>query len=126
MDARAPQLALNTITAAPAQPFSSIRLVRAGTVLTTRAQRPAHPAVGAAAPSVERQADGRLLLRWNAANGPALVRYTIDNGATWTTLGVDLLGGELNIDLATLPAGVGFFEITSADSATATVRITMP
>jgi hypothetical protein len=125
MDSRAPQLAINMIVAAPAQPFSSMRLVRAGTVLTTRAQRPAHPAIAADAPSVERH-DGQLLLRWNAANGPALVRYTTDNGVTWTTLGVDLLGGELNIDPATLPAGVGFFEITFADSAAATVRITMP
>lgn len=126
MDARVPQLAINTIVAAPAQAFSSMRLVRTGTVLVTRALRPAHPGIAAAGPGIERQADGRLLLRWDAANGPALVRYTTDNGATWMTLGVDLLGGELNIDPATLPAGVGFFEITSADSAAPTVHITMP
>jgi hypothetical protein len=54
------------------------------------------------------------------------VRYTADNSATWTTLGVDVLGGELNIDPDTLPAGAGYFEITPADSAAPTAHITMP
>jgi hypothetical protein len=54
------------------------------------------------------------------------VRYTADNGTTWTTLGVDVLGGELSIDPATLPAGDGYVEITTADSATPALRIAMP
>jgi hypothetical protein len=126
MDTRAPQLAINAIVAAPAQAFSSMRLVRAGTVLATRALRPAGPAIAAASPSAEQQANGTLLLRWSAAGGPALVRYTADNGATWTTLGVDVLGGELNIDPAPLPGGAGYFEITPADSAAPTVHISAP
>lgn len=126
MDTRAPQLAINAIVAAPAQAFASMRLVRAGTVLATRALRPARPSIAAAAPSVERQTDGRLVLRWNAAGGPALVRYTADNGATWTTLGVDLLGGELNVDPATLPGSAGYFEVTPADSAAPTMRASAP
>ena len=126
MDTRAPQLAINAIVAAPAQAFSSMRLVRAGAVLATRALRPAGPAIAAASPSAEQQANGTLLLRWSAAGGPALVRYTADNGATWTTLGVDILGGELNIDPAPLPGGAGYFEITPADSAAPTVHISAP
>ena len=126
MATRAPQLTINAIIAAPAQAFSSVRLMRADTVLTTRTLRPVVPAIAAAAPSIERQAAGTLLLRWNAANGPALVRYTADNGATWTTLGVDVPDGELRIDPATLPAGAGYVAITSADSAAPTVRIAVP
>jgi hypothetical protein len=126
MDTRAPQLAINAIVVAPTQAFSSMRLVRAGAVLATRALRPAGPAIAAAAPSAKQQADGTLLLRWGAAGGPALVRYTADNGATWTTLGVDVLGGELNIDRAALPGGAGYFEIMPADGAVPTVRISAP
>jgi hypothetical protein len=126
MNTRAPQLAINAIVAAPARAFSSMRLVRAGTVLAARALRPAGPALAAAAPSAERQADGALLLRWSAAGGPALMRYTANNGATWTTLGVDVLGGELSIDPGHLPAGAGYFEITPADGAAPTVRIAAP
>jgi hypothetical protein len=126
MDTRAPQLAINAIVAAPARAFSSMRLVRDGAVLVTRALRPAGPAIAAATPSAKPQTDGTLLLHWSAAGGPALVRYTADNGATWATLGVDVLGGELSIDPARLPAGAGYFEITSADSAAPTVRISAP
>src|SRR6266545_415770 len=126
MNTRAPRLAINAIVAAPAQAFSSMRLVRADTVLATRALRVAGPAIAAASPSAERQADGTLLLHWSAAGGPALVRYTADNGATWTTLGVDVLGGELNIDPTTLPGGAGYFEITPADSAAPMARVSAP
>lgn len=125
MDTRAPLLAVNAMIAAPAQPFSSMRLVRAGSVLATRALNLARPTLAAAAPGVEWQADGTLLLRWNTANGPALVRYTADNGATWTTLSIDVISGELSIDPATLPAG-GYVEIRSADSAAPSVRVALP
>ncbi len=126
MDMRAPQLAINAIVAAPAQAFSSMRLARAGTVLATRALRPAGPAIAAAAPSAQPQADGTLLLHWSAAGGPALVRFTADNGATWATVGIDALGGQLTIDPATLTAGTGYLEVTPADRAAPTVRIAAP
>jgi len=126
MDTRAPRLAINAIIAAPAQAYASMRLVRAGMVLATRALRTVAPAGAAAAPRVEQHADGTLLLRWSASGGPALVRYTTDNGVTWTTLGVDLLGGELNIDPTTLPAGHGSFEIIPADGAAPAMRVAMP
>ena len=37
-------------------------------------------------------------LSWGNNNRPALVRYTADEGATWTTLAVDHMGGELVVD----------------------------
>ena len=126
MEARAPRLAINAVVAAPAQAFASIRLVRAGAVLATRAVRATVPAVASAAPSVERQADGTLLLRWGAPAVAAMVRYTADGGKTWTSLGVDLLGGELSVDPATLPGGAGQFEITQADSAAPAARVAAP
>ena len=126
MEARAPRLAINTIIAAPSQGFSSMRLVRASTVLATHALRSVGPVSATAAPGIAKQADGTLVLRWNAAGAPALVRYTADNGATWTTLGVDVVGGELNIEPARLPNSAGYIEITPADSAAPPVRVSVP
>jgi hypothetical protein len=126
MDTRAPQLAINAIVATPAQAFASMRLMRADTVLATRALRPASTALATAAPSIERHSDGTLLLRWSAAGQPALARYTADNGATWTTLGVDVLAGELKIDRATLPGSTGYFAITRADGAAPMMRVSAP
>jgi hypothetical protein len=125
MDTRAPRLAINALVSAPTRAYASIRLVRAGTVLATRTARAARPAVAATAPSAQ-ASNGALLLRWGAPSVPALVRYTADGGATWTTLGVDVLGGELSVDPATLPASGGSFEIIPADRAAPEVRLAMP
>ncbi|HJZ46879.1 MAG TPA: hypothetical protein VKE41_06920, partial [Roseiflexaceae bacterium] len=126
MNISAPQLAINAVVVAPAQSFASLRLVRAGAVLATRSARLAGPTAAVTAASVERQADGTLLLRWGAPGVPALVRYTADGGATWTTLGVDVLGGSLSVDPATLPAGAGQFEIAPADNAAPVTHISAP
>ena len=36
-------------------------------------------------------------LTWQGADRPALVRYSADSGQTWTTLGVDLQGGAVDL-----------------------------
>ncbi|MFO7539074.1 MAG: hypothetical protein R6X32_13605, partial [Chloroflexota bacterium] len=38
-----------------------------------------------------------ITLSWSYGNRPAIVRYTGDDGATWTTLAIDHLGGELTV-----------------------------
>ncbi|HEU5098567.1 MAG TPA: CARDB domain-containing protein [Roseiflexaceae bacterium] len=123
MDTHAPRLAINALI--PARPFASLRLVRAGTVLATRVARAAGPAIAATAPSAQ-LANGALVLRWGSPGVPALVRYTADGGATWTTIGVDVLGGELSVGPATLPGSGGTFEIVPADGAAPAARIAMP
>ncbi len=62
------------------------------------------------------------MLRWGAPEVPALVRYTVDAGRTWTTVGLDVLGGALRLDPRTLPGGAGYFEITLADTVPPVVR----
>lgn len=125
MDTRPPRLAINALIPAPTQAYASMRLVRSGTVLATRALGAAGPAIAAAAPSAQ-LVGGALRLRWGAPSVPALVRYTADGGATWTTLGVDVLGGELIVDPATLPGSGGAFEVTPSDGAAPAARIAMP
>jgi hypothetical protein len=127
MDTRAPQRAISVIVPRPAQPFAGIQLVRGGTVVATRSfGQPPASATAAAAPSLARRADGTLLLRWGSPTAPALVRYTADDGRTWTVLGVDVLGGALSVDAAGLPDGAGRFEVTTADSLAPAARVAAP
>jgi hypothetical protein len=55
---------------------------------------------------------------------PALVRYTTDQGESWSTLGFDILEGKLQIDPQSLPPGLLHFEIILADTAESTLNIT--
>jgi hypothetical protein len=63
-------------------------------------------------------------LRWGSPSIPALIRYTTDQGSTWTTLAIDWRGGELYFDPADLPPGPIQFEITLADSTASAASIT--
>ena len=53
---------------------------------------------------------------WGIADVPANVRYTANDGLTWTTVGLNVLGGSLEVDLSNLPGGGnGRFQIILAD-----------
>lgn len=65
----------------------------------------------------------QLILRWSAADQPALVRYTNDDGHSWITLSLDVYGGKLRLDPAHLPGGSGRFEVILADQSIATETI---
>lgn len=104
---------ITTVVPAPAGPVARFRLLRDGVVIAERTNVPATPAVAA---SVTVARDGAMwTLSWSNASVPVLVRYTHD-GKRWTTLGVDLVGGQLSLDPQTLPgSGHGRFEIVLAD-----------
>ena len=105
---------ISAVVPRPAQPVATVRLVRAGQAVAEKAVAGAGVGVQAA-PTVTRQPGGPITLTWSGAANPALVRYSADGGQTWTTLGVDVLGGEFTVDPATLPnAGTGDFEVTLA------------
>jgi hypothetical protein len=70
-----------------------------------------------------------LVLNWSStgspADPPALVRYTSDGGETWTTVGVDVTGGEIILPVTDLPGVPLQFQVILADgSATSTVNWT--
>lgn len=53
-----------------------------------------------------------LDLSESRSNAPVLVRYTPDNGQSWTTIGVDVIDSEFHYDVNSLPNnGHGDFEI---------------
>ncbi len=106
---------------APAVTVARVRLMHNGAVIAERAIGGiAAPATGVQAALTQEGAT--WVLSWSNAATPALVRYTHD-GAHWTTLGVDLVGGRLVIDPETLPGGgQGRFEIVPSGGAALTVN----
>jgi hypothetical protein len=106
----------------PAYPFAALRIVHNGGKLVEKSiGAPSTDPV--AKPEIVQLKDG-VLLRWGAANTPALIRYTTDQGNTWTTLAMDWLGGELYLDPGTMPSGSIQIEIALADSTASTLSTT--
>jgi hypothetical protein len=97
----------------PDKPYASLRIVEKGQPKAERALASARPE-RLLRPAIEASQQGAVL-RWGVPNTPAVVRYTTDNGATWTTLALDYLGGELTLDAQALPQGNLHFEIILAD-----------
>lgn len=90
----------------PAGTVALARLLRDGQVVDERAVA----AIGSVEPTVSEGVD-KVTLSWGQATAPALVRYSADGGATWNTIGLDVLGGELVIDRSALPAGEAQFQV---------------
>lgn len=103
---------ITAVIPAPAGGVARMRLVRGAAVLDERALASLTDPLGVTAVATL-EAAGQVTLTWSNPSIPALVRYTAD-GARWTTLGVDLLGGRVTLDPAVLGGG-GRFEITPAD-----------
>jgi hypothetical protein len=109
----------------PETPVAGVRLRQQSMVVAQR-QLDA-PVASLQMPALARTADGRVRLSWGLPDTPALVRYTADNGQSWTTLALDVLGGELTVDMGTLPGANGRFEVILADAMSPTVlRIELP
>lgn len=110
---------IQTAVPLPEQPFTTVRLleVASGTVLAERQLTAAYGrSDGQVSPSIE-WLDDRAVLRWRLADVLAVVRYSVDGGESWTALAINVLGGELDVDITALPTGEsGRFQIILADS----------
>jgi hypothetical protein len=118
LGASGPEVTIQSINAfvpRPTEAVTRVRLVHAGQTVSEKTLGVPTGVSAATTPTVT-LSGGHLTVRWGAPATPALVRYTADNGQTWTTLGVDVTGGQFNVDAATLPAGAGRFEITLGDA----------
>jgi hypothetical protein len=105
----------------PSQPYSSIRAVHNGQAMDTRPVSSQAMLAPLAAPTVRVDASD-LVLNWASTASPALVRFTSDGGQTWTTVGVDVAGGEFRVAVADLPAMPLQFQVIPADG-TATLTV---
>jgi len=62
------------------------------------------------------QVGDEAILNWGVPGVPALVRYSIDDGVSWTTLDIDITDGQLLLYPQSMPKGEILFEITLADN----------
>lgn len=113
-DADAHTRSLSVLVQSPDAPVASVRIVKEGRVVAER--RLDSPGVRAAAAPLLTLSSGSIVLSWGAPDMPALVRYAADEGQSWTTVGIDVRGGQLLIDTGQLPGGKGRFEIRLGDT----------
>ena len=95
----------------PEEPAASVQIVaNNGDV---RAARPLASAELSRSMEAAATRDGdEITLTWPAADTPAIVRYTPDDGESWNGIGLEVMGGEFIIDTEMLPEGEnGRFEI---------------
>lgn len=111
---------ITAVVPAPRGVVARLRLSHNGVTLAEQALAGA-PAVAVPAPAIQGRDGGGLALSWPDPTVPVLVRYTHD-GTRWTTLGVDVTGGWLEVDAQALPGGgSGRFEIVPAGGGAATI-----
>jgi len=106
----------------PELPFASLRLVKDGKTFT---EQSLHPSSGEATSQalVSSNIDGNIL-QWGYPDIPALVRFSSDGGQTYTTLEIDVLGGEIILDPNNLPIGNLLFQIILADQNSTQINLT--
>ena len=108
--------ALHAVVPMPDAPVATVRILYQGTALAARALQAQAAFLNRQNASATRVADA-FTLPWPAINIPVTVRFTADDGTSWTTLAVDTLDGTLTVSGTTLPNnGQGRFEIIPADS----------
>jgi hypothetical protein len=116
---------INASIPAPARNISSIRLLEQGKVVLEKeysspgnepqAAATYNNAVGTKGPAVIFK-NNEGYLTWNPKDIPAMVRFKNPGENRWTTLGIDIMGGEILLFPQFLPAGPITFEITFAGS----------
>ena len=106
--------AIHGVVPAPAVPVAELRLVEVATGTAVANRTLTTSALAVNATLAQRSASATV--SWGIADVPANVRYTADNGITWTTVGLNVLGGSLEVELSGLPGGGnGRFQIILAD-----------
>lgn len=103
---------ISALIPTPNGTLAQIRLLRGNTVL---AQRQLQAAPNLLSGLQIASSSSSLALNWIGNAQTALVRYTSDNGATWTTVAFDVTTDELTIDPTGLASG-GYFERSFADT----------
>lgn len=100
---------IHALIPAPDAAVKAVRLLKDGVIIAEQlAQGGLETPV-----TVEATTDG-YRLQWDGAEIPALIRYSADGGATWTTLGVDVTGGTLDVSGAVIPSADGIFQAIPA------------
>lgn len=93
---------------------------------------PNPPSVTIIEPTASSTADRTLTVRWNASDPDGgllhhMVRYSANNGTTWTVLGQSLTGTSLTVDLTSMPGGpTALVQIITTDGLNTTIVTSGP
>ena len=121
LDAQQVGRAIHAVVPRPNSPIATVRILYNGVAVAERTLHTQIAFSDVQSTQATRVGD-EITLAWPASDVPVIVRFTADDGASWSTLAVDALGGSLNVSGATLPnRGQGRFEIIPADSLLPTV-----
>lgn len=104
----------------PDQPVGRVVLTEGGAAIAQRQMTPIKESQQRAAVAT---IDGQQMLTWEAAGLPALVRFTADDGASWTALGIDLKSGQLELGEMLAALGPGRIEVVFADQTASDAQV---
>lgn len=81
---------------------------------------PNPPTVSITAPTAGSTVNRTLTVSWNASDPDGgvlhhMVRYSADNGTTWTVIAQGLTANTLNVDIASLPGGTARVQVITTD-----------
>lgn len=116
----------------PARP-TRIEVVRVtgGSVIGRLNVSPNPPIVTITAPTAGSSVDRTLTVGWNASDPDGgllhhMVRYSADNGATWTVIGQGLTANTLTVDISSLPGGTGRIQVITTDGLNTAIATSAP
>ena len=110
---------ISSIVPKPQEPITSIRLAKNGKAISDKSLTSNVTALAIpsqAAVVTADQVGDDAILNWVVPGVPALVRYSSDDGVSWTTLDIDITDGQLLLYPQSMPKGEILFEITLADN----------
>jgi len=110
---------ISALVPKPQEQITTIRLLENGTAISDKSVTSNVTALAIPNQATVVTADqvgDEAILNWGVPGVPALVRYSSDDGVSWTTLDIDVTDGRLLLYTRSMPKGEILFEIKLADN----------
>ena len=110
---------ISAVVPKPQEQITTIRLLENGTAISDKSvisDTTALAIPNQATVVTAFQGGDETILKWGVPGVPALVRYSSDDGISWTTLDIDISDGQLLLYPQSMPKGEILFEIILADN----------
>ena len=110
---------ISAVVPKPQEQITTIRLLENGTAISDKSVTSNVTALAIPDQATVVTADQvgvEAILNWGVPGVPAFVRYSSDDGVSWTTLDIDIADGQLLLYPQSMPKGEILFEVTLADN----------
>jgi len=110
---------ISAVVPKPQEPITTIRLVENGIAIRDKSVISDITAIAIPNQATVVTADqvgDEAILKWGVPGVPALVRYSSDDGVSWTTLDIDITDGQLLLYPQSIPKVEILFEIILPDN----------